>query len=282
MGEPTLQDLAAELQALRTRGQQIVVIPKERTVKKFWGATESLRQFEEEVKELWASGPDKTNAEKVSAILNNISDSVRDELECHPKASRENPDSLLKIVKDTYGEKRTLSALLGEFYNTSQRPRESVREYSHSLNKMFRDVQRRQVADEDQALEDKVLRDHFVAKLHSADLRRRLREKVHEKPASTFLEIRDEAVRWTADDEGSEEVRAAPAQTDLLASTMEKMLDKMQRMEEQLQALQNAPRQQQRFTPRGPRFTSDGQIICYGCNKPGHIRMNCPGNARPQ
>lgn len=283
MGEElSLEELAEEIQQLKA--QKIVVIPNERTVKKFWGSGQpSLTEFEEQLNALWTSRQ-SGEEEKKDLLLSNLGDSVREEILCHPPDKRHTAADILTIIREVYGEQKTLSDLLGAFYAIAQRPSESIREYSHRLNRAFISIGKK-AGGEIHPLGDKVLRDHFTAKLCSEFLRRKLREEAHKHPASTFLEIRNEAIRWAedSDETSSEGVMSAQAAASVsqTTKTLELILDKISKIEGRLTALEGGPNKNQGDRLRG-RYTPDGRPICLKCNVAGHMRRNCPkGNDQP-
>ena len=280
----SLEGLAEEIQQLKT--QKIVVIPQERTVKKFYGSGQpSVTDFEEQLKALWASRQ-SGEEEKKNALMSNVGDNVKEEIYCHPTAKRATAEGILEILREIYGEQKTLSELLGAFYAITQKPSESIREFSHRLNRAYLNIGDR-AAGEAHPLGDKVLRDHFTAKLCSEFLRRKLREEAHKQPETTFLDARNEAIRWAedSDETSSEGVMSAQASASVsqTAKTLELILDKISKMEGRLTALEGNQRKNQGDSRLRGRYTADGQPICLRCNIAGHVRRNCPkgGNDQP-
>ena len=306
MTEVTLDGLAQELAALKNSAQKILVVPKEKTIRVFSGVGQpSVEEFEREIKSVWASrGLEATQAdtkEKVEIIISHVTSYVRSEILCRSAEDRRDPDKVLGILHEVWGEQRSVSQLLGSFYAVTQRGYESVREFSHRLNKAFSDVLKRQEEETEQTpLSSKILRDHFIAGLTSSQLRRCLKAHVHKNPRSTFLEVRDEALRWMEEEEQVDSTEAVSAQAEVSArqlQAMEAIVEKLAKMETRMGQLEQqvgngGPQGGQRASgwprnrPRLP-FSSDGRPICLGCNSPGHIKRNCPngsrqGNDRPQ
>ena len=72
-----------------------------------------------------------------------------------PKEDRENPDGILNILLEAFGEKRSLPQLLKLFYETRERDGESLRAYSHSLRELLNQalkVNKKAVVDPDLTL----------------------------------------------------------------------------------------------------------------------------------
>lgn len=271
----SLEDLAQEIENLKA--QKIVVLPKEKSLAKFYGTGQpDLDEFHEQIEALYASRHCSPQ-EKTNILLSHLGDSVKEEVYCHPATKRDSAENILKLLKEVYGDQKTLSELLGQFYMISQRSVESIREFSHRLNRAFLKIN--QKAEAGHPLGDTVLRDHFLSKVNNDFLRKRLREEVHKQPAITFLDVRNEAIRW-AEDSPETDVSATTSAVSATATTsvLEDILSKMTAIESRLLALERAPGQGPNREFGRPKFTRDGKPICLRCQKPGHILRNCPGN----
>ena len=114
-----------------------------------------------------------------------------------PKEDRENPDGILNILLEAFGEKRSLPQLLKLFYERREQNGESLRAYSHSLRELLNralKVNKKAVVDPDLNL-----RDQFANSVRDGLLRTELRKFIHEQPSTTFLDIR-EALRCTEEE----------------------------------------------------------------------------------
>ena len=134
-----------------------------------------------------------------------------------------------------------------------------------------------------------------MAGLTNDQLRRRLREEVHQKRDITFLDVRSEAIRWTKDEEDAPR-KAVAAQAEVSSKQLEAMQamieklssmdSRMKQLEEQFQSHQSKSQSLERgVASRKLPYTRDGRPICLNCNEAGHIKRKCPkiqGNGRPQ
>jgi uncharacterized protein YdcH (DUF465 family) len=288
-----IQRLKDELQKLKEKDEKIIVIQKDtvKPIRKFSGSFDCVRDFISEVQAVFDSRK-LSDSEKVDIIHSNLSKSVKDELKCCPPDSQKNAATILDTLLKTYGEKRGVSELLGQFYNVQQRDSETVRAYSHRLNNAFDCLTERQRSLETAPVQMTLLRDHFISHLKSTLLRKKLKERVFEKPSLTFYDVRDMALRWVDDEEGesaSVTTNAATLQQDLLTQlkdlnqSLQRIEAKVSSLGERVQALETsggpAQQQAQGFRSQKP-FTKDGRPICLKCKEPGHYARSCsrPGN----
>ena len=83
------------------------------------------------------SARDMSRGEKLDFITSHLEGAAREEVRLFPKEDRENPDHILDILLEAFGEKRSLTQLLKLFYERRQRDGESVRVYSHSFRELL-------------------------------------------------------------------------------------------------------------------------------------------------
>ena len=298
MSYPQLEDLAAEIDKIKqlpieelvaeiadlkkkSEVQKIIVVPKERVITRFTGG--DVSQFVREVNALWGSR-ETSKKEKLDSILENVGETVRAEIGCHPKVIREDPVKLLQALEETYGDRRSVSQLLGKFYGLRQREdEESVREFSHRLHRVYDTLIKKQAKEGVRPLEERLLRDHFMEAVAPSMLRKKLKEVVHEKKEIDFHDLRDIAIRWAEEDErGSMGAYAAKAQdtTLQLQDVLKGILEKMTSLDARLSSLERG--QQDNGDGQGTKrklpYTEDGKPICLKCRKPGHIAKKCPEN----
>jgi uncharacterized coiled-coil protein SlyX len=167
------------------------------------------------------------------------------------------------------------------------------------------------------ANEETVLRDQFIEGLGDAALWRELRKMVRDRPGSGLLDVRDEALRWDMEDSKSRkpkvvkssnvksevsETQSSAIKTNNVQCTV---LDDVQKtvahQEKQLAELtktlaeltsavsemsrrstQPTYREPQHQARSQPKFTPDGQPICFKCGGVGHIARQCPQARRGQ
>lgn len=303
--QTTLDTLAEQIRQLKGKSEQkprevertIVVVPQEKKVDIFRGTgTPTLEQFEGQLEDLWTSQNTIKEADRVASLLQHLADSVKDELDCYPPIQRDSVRDIRSILRNVFGQKRPFGQLFTCFCSTRQLDGEGVREFSHKANRAFKEVQAKARKDGVQQLPDRTLRDHFVDNLQNALLRKRLRETTHQRPTTTFLRVRDEAIRWTGEDAEEPSVRVAPCRQVEAEATQGKLLAMMEQLTSQLAGInlrltqleetqrQRQPPQQQQNQQQGSRFpfTADGRPICFKCQGEGHMARNCPGKGGPR
>lgn len=105
---------------------------------------------------------------------------------------------LFSYLRGAFREKRTTPQLLHAFSARRQVDGEDLRDYSHALSQLLNlTLQQSPNAVADAQLS---LRDQFIEGVCDSTLRRELRRLVREKPDSSLLELREEAMLWTPED----------------------------------------------------------------------------------
>lgn len=287
--EELYKKLEDRVKELEEKKKEIIIFHKDTQIRKFSGSVDDcVSDFIAQVKALFESRQLK-EAERIELITSNVSKNVRDELKCCPPETLKSAALILKALESTYGERRCVSELLGQFYNVRQRSSETVRTYSHRLKNAFDALRDRQKALDAAPVELTLLRDHFVSQLNNTLLRKKLKERVYEKQDLSFFDCRDIAIRWAEDEEEgeSEVVNVNAAFNHDLLSQLKALNLSMQSVEKELTSLgdrvkaleaSGGPALQQPH-PQGGRtqmpFTKDGRPICIKCREPGHLARNC-------
>lgn len=99
--------------------KQIVVFPRDKKIKNFTGrkteGDQSVEDFIDELKTTFEAR-DMTPAEKVDFIMSHLEGPAKEEVRMYSKKERSNPDFLLEVLTQAFGEKRSSSQLLKLFY----------------------------------------------------------------------------------------------------------------------------------------------------------------------
>ncbi|XP_026104542.1 uncharacterized protein LOC113076090 [Carassius auratus] len=174
---------------------------------------------------------------------------------------------------------------------------EDLRTYSHALSQILNTVLKQ--SSNAIANANVALRDQFIEGVKDVALRRELRKLVRDKPQSTLVEVRDEALMWSLEDTNcivsSETTEAQCAAMVMPVASSVTLDDVLKVVAEQGKAIGELTQAVQRLTlhcpkpeslnrPKStmqPRFYDDGQPICFKCNGVGHIARNCVRKNKP-
>jgi hypothetical protein len=112
---------------------KVIFAPRERKLQTFSGQKDdrSVEEFIEETELLLKSRPTQ-DEEKVDFIISHLEGPAKEELRYHTASDKKTPGAVLKILKDVFGERSTLS----DFYQCRQKEKQSLQDYSHDLNKL--------------------------------------------------------------------------------------------------------------------------------------------------
>ncbi len=136
--------LAGRQQGLRMQlvscSERIVYLPKEKKCTTFTGGTSTT--FYDWLDELNATLSHRpfTHVEKAAFIYEQLGGEARQELKYQPQAIRSDPDQVLKILKEIYGQPPSLTKLQKQFFERRQKESESVREYSQDLMAIIEEI----------------------------------------------------------------------------------------------------------------------------------------------
>ena len=191
--------MAGEEQATQT---VYVVLHREEPIKLFHGSNHpgDVESFIEDIRGAWRARRVTENEEKRDVLWAHLGESVRAECRCHPPEVRSNPEELIRVLQSVYGEKRSISKLMGLFLTVHQHVSETVRAYSHRLQAAFDALLARQTCLSVALTDAVILRDHFAENLLDPLLRKYLREETHKYPRTSFLDLRDTAIRWSEEE----------------------------------------------------------------------------------
>ncbi|GFN95388.1 hypothetical protein PoB_002189400 [Plakobranchus ocellatus] len=96
----------------------VVMAPRELHLRKFYGdgGASDTRRFLEEIQAAWESQRCETDREKRCLLWSHLGVEVRQELNCLLDGDTSDPHKMLALLSSSYGERRSISALMGNLY----------------------------------------------------------------------------------------------------------------------------------------------------------------------
>jgi methyl-accepting chemotaxis protein len=263
-----------------------VKVPRERKLRKYAGNRDDkvLEDWVEDAKRAVAAQK-LTGADAVDYLYHNLEGAARDEIRLRQADEWSTPDLMYQVLRDTFGEKLTLTQLLQRYYGRRQKERESIQDYSHALMALLDQLEK--THPDSVANRNQMLRDAFVENLRDTQLRRDLRRMLRESPDKTFQAIRDEAMRTLEEDRPvprtahTREVETEPLECQQVSSLPPKA---MQDLMAGQKLLANGLQQQQKILAETQaalasltqRVQEKGVRRCYNCGQPDHLSYDCP------
>ena len=277
----------------------IIYPPSDKKIKKFWGNPfhhkdyQDVDEWLDEADINLLARKDRSVEEQVQYFVDSLSGTAQQEVKLRPKKEWESIDKIKKILTENFGDKRTLAMRQRDFYDYRQKAGQSLRNFSHELWKRFRSVVRL-----DDSLEgrcDTILCEQFVENVVDESLRRELRRQVRSFPKISFLQIREEAVLWTDEDNKEEKSpdastsakdKKSSAQTHAITETTgvdESSTGSILELMKAIKTLQvgqdvlNTEMKKRQGPARTRGVRKDyTDYTCYHCQEKGHIKYNCP------
>ena len=121
----------------------------------------------------------------------------------YSKKDRSNPDFLLDVLAQAFGEKHSSSQFLKLFYEQRQKESEKLQAYLYSFNELLKNATK---ADPKTAPDpEKTLQDRFADNVRDPFLQKDLKKFIR-KCNPSFLDLREEALHWSEEEERPQRV----------------------------------------------------------------------------
>ena len=277
--------------------KQIVYVQKERQIKKFSGQNDSV-SIEDWIEEIsnYIYSKYLDRQERADYIYSHLEGSAREEIKYRSHHVRQSPEQILHILQDMFGDRNNITILQRNFFERKQMETESLREFSYALLKLLNKVTNR-----DEALipnRNRTLCDQFAQHVADPILRKELKRVIRINPDIDFLDLRQEAILWSEEEEcdrpckrkdnvvpesTSVPTKASSDQNETKKSgdkeeILNELLNIVKKQGEQIDSLTKIVSERSTTTNSDRNYGERRSIVCYMCNKPGHIARKCPNN----
>lgn len=283
--------------------RQLVVVPNAYRLRKFiaWqGENEpSINDFIDNAKS-GITSRGLPSSDQANFILSYLEGPAKEEIKLFPKSDLKEPEQIFGVLQESFGEKRSVSQLLKAFYDHRQQEGETLWSYFHALRDLHTKIQKKQSKTSNY---DHALRDHFVENVRDSLFRKELRKFAHTHPSISFLDTREEAIRWAEEDEKisvpcprvvspQETTSSEQLSTPSLVLTMTKNMKILQCQQKTIEDLTSSinkmnlqhdngrqrPSTQLQPPPLGTGSTANK---CFRCGAADHFARNCPARNQP-
>ena len=266
---------------------RVVFPPKERKIPKFSGekADYPLEDYLQEVRAVCESRGEVNSAGKAAILVANLEGQARDEIRCLNDKEQTDPVVIESTLKAIFGERLTMPQLMGRLYARRQGISETLQHYSLALKLIARRIK---TAGGDAS---GVIRDVYIENVRARALRRELRQHVRSHPDATFSDVLEAARQWEDDAEEAGKKMASVSEQDAHVPSTDNeakpitgdtsLAEKLDKQQQALTELANTVKQLVEAQSRPPRQGIRRQLICYYCNKPGHMAVDCRARQGP-
>lgn len=282
------------LTAAASATDRFVFVPQDRKCPKFNGRSGVM--IEEWVEEAQACMRLRhlSTIDQAFFLVDHLEGEAKEEIRYRPRDEREDPNKIIKALRELYGCMSSYVALQESFFSRRQQDGETLLEFSLALLSLLEKVKRQSPHGMPNA--DALLRDQFVEHVNDGALRRELKQLVRRQPTATLLDVRSEAMRW--EHEGmpggargrSQSVPSAygiqygvqglqhTGSTTATTSELSELREMLKKQQQQLNQLTQSVAQ-----IRNPHSQSSRPhtIICRRCQQSGHFARDCDGERRP-
>ncbi len=139
----------------------------------------------------------QTPENQADFVLSLLKGAAVEEVRLRKEGQSLRTEDIFSYLREAFREKRSPAQLLQTFY-TRKQLEEDLRAYSHALSQILNSVFKQSP---DAIVNMNIaLRDQFIEGVRDAALRRELRKLMRDKPQSTLIEVRDEALLWSFED----------------------------------------------------------------------------------
>ena len=263
-----------------------VFMPHERPIRVYRGDGDDVEAFIRET-ELSIKTRSLEHPEDIDLVKSYLEGDARREVAL--RETYTNVAEVYDVLREAFGDTRTVQQLLRSFYDRSQRPGETIRHFSHNLDSLARTIHSRQ-ADALPHIENSK-RNQFVEGLMDVSLRQNLKRMIRENPELTFLSARKEACLWAEESDAAgscQTVRTSTQHDPMMMEMVNSLTEQMTKLAAAVADFK-AERTNGSQPPTAPPTAppqhttpteAQGYRQCWTCGQHGHVQRYCPH--RPQ
>ena len=263
----------------QTSRTTLVYMHKDRKIRHFSGnpQNESEIRIEDWVEDIrsYVTARSLGKTEQVDFITAHLEGQPREEIRYRPYSVRNDPGQILETLISAFGCQYGVARLQREFFDRKQREGETLRSYSLVLL----DLIDRVIKTDTRCIpnRDKWLVDQFSHNVVERNLRKHLSHLSRIRLDIPFLELRDEAMKWSEVDDEDFKVKVKVSKplvheasveiTDKIEDRLSKLTDIVEKQQEQIKDLSETIKARQ-INPRR-------DVRCYNCNEQGNYASKC-------
>ena len=213
-------------------------------------------------------------AQALELVMSLLQGSAKAEVRYRPQQQRQTAQQVLQIIKDVFGESLSLCVLQENFYQRSQKPQETLHEYSVELMKLFDRIVRKDANME--ASRNNMQKGKFTEGVLNIHLRRELRRLQRDNPDLEFYEFRERAVNWLGSEISNKSAELNSTVADRTPNETENFMKLLMKQQEQINSLTEM------ISKLSASKGSKKNKECYTCGKLGHFSRNCRSKQTPE
>jgi len=223
---------------------------------------------------------------RVGFLSNHLTGTARDEVRLQPEGERDTTEKVFAILRAAFKSQKSIRQKLGDFYSRTQKPGESLHEFSLALM----DLQNRAGSGADR-VSGKLLCQQFVEGVADDGLSRELSRLLDREPELGFTKVREQAIKWSRRTDpprrvgAVREAEAVGANVQAGATAEPAWRTEMRELREQVAQLTKlmagaSAGQKASGTAVGPKGAGQQKRYCFKCGDPNHMQRECPKQGR--